>query len=64
MIDVYAAFQYLTQNHIPIDPNSSNYDIHLDSVTIPNYKESTCDDSLYPLYILLTEGIFQLIILI
>ena len=63
MIDVYAAFQYLSQNHVPIDPNSSKYDIHLDSITIPNYKENTCDDSLFQQYILLTEEIFQLIIL-
>ena len=60
MIDVYAAFQYLTQNHIPIDPNSSNYDIHLDSVTIPNYKESTCDDSFIPTVYFTNRGDFSI----
>ena len=60
MIDVYAAFQYLSQNHIPIDPNSSNYDIHLDSVTIPNYKESTCDDSFIPTVYFTNRGDFSI----
>ena len=60
MIDVYAAFQYLSQNHIPIDPNSLNYDIHLDSVTIPNYKESTCDDSFIPSVYFTNRGDFSI----
>ena len=60
MIDVYAAFQYLSQNHIPIDPNSLNYDIHLDSVTIPNYKESTCDDSFIPTVYFTNRGDFSI----
>ena len=60
MIDVYAAFQYLSQNHIPIDPNSLNYDIHLDSVTIPNYKESTCDDSFIPTVFFTNRGDFSI----
>ena len=60
MIDVYAAFQYLSQNHIPIDPNSSKYDIHLDSVTIPNYKENTCDDSFIPTVYFTNRGDFPI----
>ena len=58
MIDVYAAFQHLSQNHIPVDPNSLNYDIQLDSVTIPNYKENTCDDSFIPTVYFTNRGDF------
>lgn len=48
IIDVYAAFQHLSLIHNPIDPNSMKYDINLDSITIPNYKENTCDNSFTP----------------
>ena len=48
IIDVYAAFQHLSQIYIPVDPTNLIYDIHLDSITIPNYRENTCDDSFTP----------------
>lgn len=48
MIDVHAAFQHLSQIHTPVDPLNLIYDIHLDSVTIPNYRENTCDDTFTP----------------
>ena len=48
MIDVHAAFQHLSQIHTPVNPLNLIYDIHLDSVTIPNYRENTCDDTFTP----------------
>ena len=48
MIDVHAAFQHLSQIHNPVDPSSLIYDIHLDSLTIPNFRENTCEDSFTP----------------
>ena len=48
MIDVYAAFQHLSQIHTPLNPSSMIYDIHLDSVTIPNFRENTCEDTFTP----------------
>jgi hypothetical protein len=48
MIDVYAAFQHLSQIHTPVDPSNLIYDIHLDSVSIPNFRENTCEDTFNP----------------
>jgi len=48
MIDVHAAFQHLSQIHTPVDPSSLIYDIHLDSVTIPNFRENTCENTFTP----------------
>ena len=48
MIDVHAAFQHLSQIHNPVNPSSMIYDIHLDSVTIPNFRENTCEDTFTP----------------
>jgi len=48
MIDVYAAFQHLSHIHNPVDPSSLIYDIHLDSVTIPNFRENTCENTFTP----------------
>ena len=48
MIDVFAAYQLLCQTNNPIVPNSLTYDIHLDSVTIPNFKKYTCLSSFEP----------------
>ena len=48
MIDVHAAFQHLSQIHNPVYPSSLIYDIHIDSLTIPNFRENTCEDSFTP----------------
>ena len=48
MIDVYAAFLHLSQIHTPVDPSSMIYDLHLDSLTIPNFRENTCENTFTP----------------
>ena len=48
IIDVHAAFQHLSQIHNPVDPSSLIYDIHLDSLTIPNFRENTCENTFTP----------------
>ena len=48
IIDVHAAFQHLSQIHTPVDPSSLIYDLHLDSISIPNYRENTCEDTFTP----------------
>ena len=60
MIDVHAAFQHLSQIHTPVDPSSQIYDIHLDSVTIPNYRENTCDDTFTPTVFFKNLGDFSI----
>ena len=60
IIDVYAAFQYLSQNNIPIDPTNLTYDIHLDSVTIPNFRKYTCENSFSPTVFFTNHGDFNL----
>ena len=56
MIDVYAAFQYLSQNHIPIDPNSSNMIFILIQLQFPTTKKILVMILLFQQYILLIEG--------
>ena len=63
MIDVHAAFQHLSQIHTPVDPSSLIYDIHLDSLTIPNFRENTCEDTFTPTVFFKNLGDFQLPIL-
>ena len=60
MIDVHAAFQHLSQIHTPVDPLNLIYDIHLDSVTIPNYRENTCDDTFTPTVFFKNLGDFSI----
>ena len=60
IIDVYAAFQYLSQNNIPIDPTNLTYDIHLDSVTIPNFRKYTCENFFSPTVFFTNHGDFNL----
>ena len=60
IIDVYAAFQHLSQTHNPVDPNILTYDINLDSVTIPNFRENTCEDSFIPTVFFTNVGDFTI----
>ena len=60
IIDVYAAFQYLSQNNIPIDPTDLTHDLHLDSVTIPNFRKYTCENSFSPTVFFTNLGDFNL----
>ena len=60
MIDVHAAFQHLSQIHTPVNPLNLIYDIHLDSVTIPNYRENTCDDTFTPTVFFKNLGDFSI----
>ena len=60
IIDVYAAFQHLSQIYIPVDPTNLIYDIHLDSITIPNYRVNTCDDSFTPTVFFKNLGDFSI----
>ena len=48
MIDVHAAFQHLSQIHTPVDPSNMIYDLHLDSLNIPNFRENTCENTFTP----------------
>ncbi len=48
IIDVHAAFLHLSQNHNPVDPFQFKYDINLDSISISNFKEYTCQDTFTP----------------
>ena len=63
MIDVHAAFQHLSQIHNPVDPLSLIYDIHLDSITIPDFRENTCEDTFTPKVFFKNLGDFKLLIL-
>ena len=60
MIDVHAAFQHLSQIHNPVDPSSLIYDIHLDSLTIPNFRENTCESTFTPTVFFKNLGDFSI----
>ena len=60
MIDVHAAFQHLSQIHTPVDPSSLIYDIHLDSLTIPNFRENTCESTFTPTVFFKNLGDFSI----
>jgi bacillopeptidase F len=60
MIDVHAAFQHLSQIHNPVDPSSLIYDIHLDSLTIPNFRENTCESTFNPTVFFKNLGDFSI----
>ncbi|MEC8603745.1 MAG: S8 family serine peptidase [Bacteroidota bacterium] len=44
LIDVDAAFQYLANSNLPIDPLNQYYDLAVDSIEILNIGEYSCDN--------------------
>ena len=45
LIDVYAAFQYLSQSNTPVDPNVVPWDLAITSATHPAIGGITCENS-------------------
>ena len=56
LIDVYAAFQHLSVNNIPVDPLSLSYDLALDSILIANLTNYTCENNFTPTLYLSNKG--------
>lgn len=48
IIDVYAAFQYLTQTNTPVDPNNVAWDLSVKMEADPTDNGITCDNSFAP----------------
>jgi subtilisin family serine protease len=55
MIDVYAAFDFLKQNHTPVPPNQSKYDLAVQSIINPGF-DFTCDSIIVPEIVLGNYG--------
>lgn len=60
LIDVYAAFQYLSTTNTPTDPLALNYDLALDSITIPNLSSFTCENNFSPTINFSNKGDFTI----
>ncbi|MDP6908003.1 MAG: S8 family serine peptidase, partial [Flavobacteriales bacterium] len=45
IIDVFAAFQHLSQSNVPVDPNEVKWDLAITSATSPAESEITCENS-------------------
>lgn len=45
MIDVYAAFQQLSQDHTPADPNDTPWDLEIADATVPVSGGYTCENA-------------------
>ncbi len=46
LIDVYAAFQYLSTSNQPVNPTNPYYDLAIDSIDLINIQELTCENNL------------------
>ncbi|MDG2369313.1 MAG: S8 family serine peptidase [Flavobacteriales bacterium] len=60
LIDVYAAFQYLSSTNTPIDPIALNYDLALDSIKIANISSFTCENNFSPTINFSNKGDFTI----
>jgi len=56
LIDVHAAFLYLSSSNTPIDPTSIKWDIALVDVTNPDKNELVCSDTYSPIVTLKNLG--------
>ena len=56
IIDVYAAFLYLSQTHSPVDPNNNLIDLSIDSVNMGNSMQFTCDHTFSPSIYISNKG--------
>ncbi len=56
IIDVYAAFQYLSQTNTPVDPNAIAWDLDVRVVQDPNNLGFICDNSINPTTIISNLG--------
>lgn len=48
LIDVYAAYQLLALNHSPVDPNTINWDLKIESLSKPTANDISCSSSYDP----------------
>lgn len=59
LIDVYAAFQYLSLTHIPHDPNAPYYDIAIEAIN-ENFNSYNCENEYHPRVRLINYGDFPI----
>lgn len=55
MIDITAAFNYLAQNHTPVPPNTSPYDIELTEI-LSHQSKFTCTKNIQPIIKVKNKG--------
>ena len=60
MIDVFAAFEYLSLTNTPVDPTNLTNDIELDSLSIPNFRPYTCENTFTPTVYFTNAGDFAI----
>lgn len=58
LIDVYAAFLYLSQTYTPVAPNSQNSDLELSKIEIPNTNKISCENTITPNITCFNKGNF------
>jgi len=56
IIDVYAAFQYLSQTNTPVDPNAVAWDLALKVLPNPAIQGFTCSNSIEPTTVITNLG--------
>lgn len=56
IIDVYAAFQYLSQSNTPVDPNAVDWDLDVKVLEDPNSAGFTCSNEINPTVVITNLG--------
>jgi len=58
LIDVYAAFLYLSQTYTPVAASSQNSDLELSKIEIPNTNKISCENTITPNITCFNKGNF------